>query len=155
MFVSSQLELKEGSPDLGGTSYFTDKEGNVVFGPNTPKEKMKTTVTGTKMQKRKREKAVWCLGNHPVAWRSPDFTYLLVPVTESAAKTLPGAKIEGNEERKSEEKQEQKEEGMKANVVSDSADVVEEAADQPVQLEAVETLADTEPEAETGNNKTI
>ncbi|XP_047424246.1 myomesin-1 isoform X3 [Mugil cephalus] len=47
------LEITEGTPDLGITSYSTDADGNVVFGPNTPKEKMKTTVTGTKMQKRK------------------------------------------------------------------------------------------------------
>ncbi|AWP17079.1 Myomesin-1 [Scophthalmus maximus] len=47
------LETTEGTPDLGVTSYWTDAEGNVVFGPNTPKEKMKTTVTGKGMQKRK------------------------------------------------------------------------------------------------------
>ncbi|KAM8823137.1 myomesin-1 isoform 3-T3 [Spinachia spinachia] len=47
------LEIVEGTPDFGTTSYSTDAEGNVVFGPNTPKEKMKTTVTGTKKQKRK------------------------------------------------------------------------------------------------------
>ncbi|XP_004546939.1 myomesin-1 isoform X1 [Maylandia zebra] len=47
------VEVTEGTPDLGVTSYWTDEEGNVVFGSNTPKEKMKTTLTGTKMQKRK------------------------------------------------------------------------------------------------------
>ncbi|XP_039473771.1 M-protein, striated muscle isoform X5 [Oreochromis aureus] len=47
------VEVTEGTPDLGVTSYWTDEEGNVVFGPNTPKEKMKTSLTGTKMQKRK------------------------------------------------------------------------------------------------------
>ncbi|XP_065805086.1 myomesin-1 isoform X3 [Labrus bergylta] len=47
------LEIIEGTPDLGVTSYMTDAEGNVVFGQNTPKEKMKTPGTGTKMQKRK------------------------------------------------------------------------------------------------------
>ncbi|KAI3354855.1 hypothetical protein L3Q82_004653 [Scortum barcoo] len=47
------LEIIEGTPDLGVTSYWTDAEGNVMFGPNTPKEKMKTPVTGTKTQKRK------------------------------------------------------------------------------------------------------
>nr|XP_046227623.1 M-protein, striated muscle isoform X3 [Scatophagus argus] len=47
------LEVTEGTPDLGVTSYWTDADGNVVFGPNTPKEKMKTPVTGTKIQKRK------------------------------------------------------------------------------------------------------
>lgn len=50
------MEVTEGTPDLGVTSYWTDEEGNVVFGSNTPKEKMKTTLTGTKMQKRKGEK---------------------------------------------------------------------------------------------------
>lgn len=49
--------MTEGTPDLGVTSYWTDAEGNVVFGPNTPKERMKTTVTGTKMEKRKSEMA--------------------------------------------------------------------------------------------------
>lgn len=49
------MEVTEGTPDLGVTSYWTDEEGNVVFGSNTPKEKMKTTLTGTKMQKRKGE----------------------------------------------------------------------------------------------------
>ncbi|XP_077952109.1 myomesin-1 isoform X9 [Gasterosteus aculeatus] len=47
------LEIVEETPDFGTTSYSTDAEGNVVFGPNTPKEKMKTAVTGTKKQKRK------------------------------------------------------------------------------------------------------
>lgn len=56
IFVFSQLEITEGTPDLGVTSYWTDAEGNVVFDPNTPKEKMKTTVTGTKTQKRKGER---------------------------------------------------------------------------------------------------
>lgn len=54
-FLSSQLEITEGTPDLGVTSYWTDADGNVVFGPNTPKEKMKTPVTGTKIRKRKGE----------------------------------------------------------------------------------------------------
>nr|XP_054607435.1 M-protein, striated muscle isoform X2 [Nothobranchius furzeri] len=47
------LEITEGTSDLGVTSYWTDAEGNVVFGPNTPKEKMQTAATGTKKQKRK------------------------------------------------------------------------------------------------------
>ncbi|XP_061569767.1 M-protein, striated muscle isoform X3 [Cololabis saira] len=47
------VELTEGTPDLGVTSYMTDAEGNVVFSPNTPKEKMKTSITGTKAKKRK------------------------------------------------------------------------------------------------------
>lgn len=63
-FVSFQLEIIEGTPDLGVTSYWTDADGNVVFGPSTPKEKMKTTVTGTKTQKRKGEGGssitAWC-----------------------------------------------------------------------------------------------
>ncbi|XP_072307110.1 myomesin-1 isoform X2 [Eucyclogobius newberryi] len=44
------LEVVEGTPDLGITSYWTDAEGNVVFGPNTPKEKMITSYTGAKTQ---------------------------------------------------------------------------------------------------------
>lgn len=59
--VSFQLETTEGTPDLGVTSYWTDAEGNVVFGPNTPKEKMKTTVTGKGMQKRKGERNSVCV----------------------------------------------------------------------------------------------
>lgn len=47
------MEVIEGTPNLGVTSYWTDAEGNVVYGPNTPEEKMKTPVSGTKMQKRK------------------------------------------------------------------------------------------------------
>lgn len=52
--LSSQLEIIDGTPDLGVTSYWTDAEGNVVFSPNTPEEKMRTPVTKT--QKRKGEK---------------------------------------------------------------------------------------------------
>lgn len=51
---SSQLEIIDGTPDLGVTSYWTDAEGNVVFSPNTPEEKMRTPVTKT--QKRQSEK---------------------------------------------------------------------------------------------------
>lgn len=51
------MEVIEGTPDLGITSYWTDAEGNVVYSPNTPEEKMKTPVTGTKTQKRKGERA--------------------------------------------------------------------------------------------------
>ncbi|RVE58662.1 hypothetical protein OJAV_G00196600 [Oryzias javanicus] len=47
------LDVTEGTPDLGVTSYWTDAEGNVVFGPNTPKDKLKTSVVGAKTQKRK------------------------------------------------------------------------------------------------------
>ncbi|XP_026217681.1 myomesin-1 isoform X2 [Anabas testudineus] len=74
------LEVTEGTPDLGVTSYWTDAEGNVVFGPNTPKERMKTTVTGTKMEKRKK----------------------------SISKSLPVEKVEGNKESKSKKLEVQK-----------------------------------------------
>lgn len=40
---------------MGVTSYWTDAEGNVVFGPNTPKEKMKTPGSSSKSQKQKGE----------------------------------------------------------------------------------------------------
>ncbi|XP_061821645.2 myomesin-1-like [Nerophis lumbriciformis] len=46
------LEVTEGTPDLGVTSYLTDAAGNVAFGPNASK-KMKSTVTATKVQKTK------------------------------------------------------------------------------------------------------
>lgn len=52
-FPFCQLDVTEGTPDLGVTSYWTDAEGNVVFGPNTPKDKLKTSVVGKKSQKRK------------------------------------------------------------------------------------------------------
>lgn len=38
---------------MGVTSYWTDADGNVVFGPNTPKEKMKTPGSTSKTQKQK------------------------------------------------------------------------------------------------------
>ncbi|XP_061661988.1 myomesin-1 isoform X7 [Syngnathoides biaculeatus] len=44
------LEVIEGTPDLGVTSYWTDAEGNVVFGSNTPEDKMKTAVTGMRKE---------------------------------------------------------------------------------------------------------
>ncbi|KAM9774762.1 myomesin-1 isoform 7-T8 [Syngnathus typhle] len=46
------LDVIEGTPDLGVTSYWTDAEGNVVFGANTPEDKMKTTVTGMRKDSR-------------------------------------------------------------------------------------------------------
>lgn len=48
------MEVTEGTPDLGVTAYWTDAEGNVVFGPNTPKEKMKSTITEAKKRKGER-----------------------------------------------------------------------------------------------------
>ncbi|XP_054620875.1 M-protein, striated muscle isoform X6 [Dunckerocampus dactyliophorus] len=51
------LEVTEGTPDLGVTSYWTDSEGNVVFGPNTPKEKQ-SGITAMKMQRTKVEKTL-------------------------------------------------------------------------------------------------
>uniref|UniRef100_A0A3B3IJT1 Myomesin 1 n=1 Tax=Oryzias latipes TaxID=8090 RepID=A0A3B3IJT1_ORYLA len=51
--VSVFIPEEAGTPDLGVTSYWTDAEGNVVFGPNTPKDKLKTSVVGKKSQKRK------------------------------------------------------------------------------------------------------
>ncbi|XP_034026868.1 myomesin-1 isoform X2 [Thalassophryne amazonica] len=50
------IEVTEGTPDLGVTSYWTDADGNVMFGPNTPKEKMKSAVSGKEMQKRTSKK---------------------------------------------------------------------------------------------------
>lgn len=42
---------------MGVTSYWTDAEGNVVFGPNTPNEKMKPPGSTSKSQKQKGERA--------------------------------------------------------------------------------------------------
>lgn len=50
------MEVSEGTPNLGVTSYWTDADGNVVFGPNTPKEKMKTPGSISKTQKQKGER---------------------------------------------------------------------------------------------------
>ncbi|XP_045904828.1 myomesin-1 isoform X1 [Micropterus dolomieu] len=91
------LEVTEGTPDLGVTSYSTDAEGNVVFGPNTPKEKMKTTVTGTKMQKQK----------------------------ESVTKTFPVEKVEDNEASKSKEFEVQKVDAAAEPKASDSEQTVD------------------------------
>ncbi|XP_069368827.1 myomesin-1 isoform X5 [Paralichthys olivaceus] len=51
------LETTEGTPDLGVTSYWTDADGNVVFGPNTPKEKRKESMAkAAKMKEDKKER---------------------------------------------------------------------------------------------------
>ncbi|XP_044033105.1 myomesin-1 isoform X7 [Siniperca chuatsi] len=125
------LEITEGTPDLGVTSYWTDAEGNVVFGPNTPKEKMKTTVTGTKMQKR----------------------------NESVTKTLPMEKVKDNEESKSKESEAQKDEEKaavdaaaepKASDSEQTGNAKEEVADQSEAPEQpAYTVEEPEPPAET------
>ncbi|XP_035804594.2 M-protein, striated muscle isoform X3 [Amphiprion ocellaris] len=103
------LEVTEGTPDLGVTSYWTDAEGNVMFGPNTPKEKMKTAVAGSKMQKRK----------------------------ESVTKTPNVEKLESKEESKSKEVKEGKKlentENTAAEEQKASEDLIEQqpTADQP------------------------
>ncbi|XP_039982483.1 M-protein, striated muscle isoform X2 [Xiphias gladius] len=124
------LEITEGTPDLGVTSYWTDAEGNVVFGPNTPKEKMKTTVTGTKMQRRK----------------------------ESGAKTPPVEKEEDNKESKSKETGKQKNEitidaaaaGPKSSDSEQKEDAKKDLADQSeAHKQPADTVGEPEPEAET------
>ncbi|XP_022622792.1 myomesin-1 [Seriola dumerili] len=120
------LEIIEGTPDLGVTSYWTDADGNVVFGASTPKEKMKTTVTGTKTQRAK----------------------------ESVAKTRPAEKEEDKKESKSQEPEEQKNEitAVAAAEPKSTGDAREDLADQS---EAREQRADTveapEPEAQTSH----
>ncbi|KAK9527622.1 hypothetical protein VZT92_014168 [Zoarces viviparus] len=120
------LEIEEGTPDLGVTSYSTDAEGNVVFGPNTPKEKMKTTVTGTKKQKRK----------------------------ESVSKTLPVGKVEDIDREKaavkpkasdSEQTQDAKEAIADRPLTADQS----EASEQPAATaEEPGAAAGTQPETE-------
>ncbi|XP_030254364.1 M-protein, striated muscle isoform X3 [Sparus aurata] len=127
------VEVIEGTPDLGITSYWTDAEGNVVYSPNTPEEKMKTPVTGTKTQKRK----------------------------DSVAKTLAMDKVEDKketqvqkdeekvavEESKSEQNKDAKEEIADQPVTSDQS----EGPEQPVtsdQSEGPEQPADTAKETE-------
>jgi len=88
---SSQLEIIDETPDLGVTSYSTDADGNVVFGPNTPKEKRKTTVTGTTTRKGERAET-W---QHGVSlchqW---DETFTSCSLAEAATKTLLVEKVE-------------------------------------------------------------
>ncbi|XP_070708767.1 myomesin-1 isoform X3 [Pempheris klunzingeri] len=117
------LEIIEGTPDLGVTSYWTDADGNVVFGPNTPAEKMKTPGTEVKMQKRK----------------------------ESVAEALPMEKEDDVEESESEEFEVQKDETADAAAEPKASDseqtdnAEEEVADQS---EAPEQPADTVEESE-------
>ncbi|XP_068566080.1 myomesin-1 isoform X2 [Cebidichthys violaceus] len=119
------LEIVEGTPDLGVTSYSTDAEGNVVFGPNTPKDKMKTTVTGPKKQKRK----------------------------ESVSKTLPVGKVEDKDREKvavkpkasdSEQTQDAKEADQP--LTADQSEASEQPADTAE--EEPGAGAETQPEAE-------
>ncbi|XP_031706004.1 myomesin-1 isoform X2 [Anarrhichthys ocellatus] len=120
------LEIGEGTPDLGVTSYSTDAEGNVVFGPNTPKEKMKTTVTGTKKQKRK----------------------------ESVSKTLPVGKVEDKDREKaavepktsdSQQTQAAKEAIADRPLTADQSEASEQPADTAEEPGAVaETQLETE-----------
>ncbi|KAF7669977.1 hypothetical protein LDENG_00105610 [Lucifuga dentata] len=126
------LEITEGTPDLGVTSYWTDADGNVVFGPNTPKEKMKTTVTGKKTPTRK------------------DSVILLTPPVE---------KVESESTELEEQKHEERitVEAAAETTDSDSAQIEDknkEAPDQPGtcnQPDAVEE--DLEPEAEPSPEK--
>ncbi|KAM9839522.1 myomesin-1 [Aulostomus maculatus] len=110
------LDVTEGTPDLGVTSYSTDAEGNVVFDPNTPKAKMKTALTGTKTQKRK----------------------------GSTSKAHPVEKTEENKESKSKAAEMEKKEKIKAKDTEEpkSSDQAEEVADQPasVQSEAASSV---------------
>ncbi|XP_046879446.1 myomesin-1 isoform X7 [Hypomesus transpacificus] len=102
------IKVTEGTGDLGGTAYLTDADGNVVFGPNTPQEKKKTTVTGKKMQKRK------------------DSVILKQPMH------IAEEKKESKAEEKSEKKKEMKVEkvGGKVNVAEEKRAAVSAAAEQ-------------------------
>ncbi|XP_049912854.1 M-protein, striated muscle isoform X5 [Epinephelus moara] len=118
------LEIIEGTPDLGVTSYWTDPEGNVVFGPNTPEEKMKTPVTGTGKKSQCRKKSV--------------------------SKTLPMEKVEDEEKAAvkpkvshSEQTKEAKEEVADQTLTADQSDAPERPAD---------TVEEPGPGAETATN---
>ncbi|TDG97438.1 hypothetical protein EPR50_G00225660 [Perca flavescens] len=124
------LEITEGTPDLGVTSYSTDAEGNVVFGPNTPKEKMKTTVTGTKKQKGK----------------------------DSVTKTLPMEKVEDKDKGKvtvepkasdSEQTEDAKEEVAEQPLTADQSEAPEQPADR---VEEPGPVAETQPETLSESN---
>ncbi|KAF1373135.1 hypothetical protein PFLUV_G00257180 [Perca fluviatilis] len=124
------LEITEGTPDLGVTSYSTDAEGNVVFGPNTPKEKMKTTVTGTKKQKGK----------------------------DSVTKTLPMEKVEDKDKGKvtvepkasdSEQTEDAKEEVAELPLTADQSEAPEQPADR---VEEPGPVAETQPETLSESN---
>ncbi|XP_044195405.1 myomesin-1 isoform X1 [Thunnus albacares] len=115
------LEITEGTPDLGVTSYWTDADGNVVFGPNTPKEKMKSSITGTKTKKRK----------------------------ESVTKTPPAEKMEDNKESKNKESGKKKEEKITAavSVQPKGSDSEQKVAEQPAgTAKDPEPAAETQPE---------
>ncbi|XP_039646182.1 M-protein, striated muscle isoform X9 [Perca fluviatilis] len=125
------LEITEGTPDLGVTSYSTDAEGNVVFGPNTPKEKMKTTVTGTKKQKGK---------------------------GDSVTKTLPMEKVEDKDKGKvtvepkasdSEQTEDAKEEVAELPLTADQSEAPEQPADR---VEEPGPVAETQPETLSESN---
>ncbi|KAM4534315.1 myomesin-1 isoform 3-T3 [Odontesthes bonariensis] len=122
------LEIIEGTPDLGVTSYLTDAEGNVVFGPNTPKEKIKSTVTGKKKRK------------------------------ESGAKIAPMEKTDGKEESNSKVLEEKIADNVTAVQKNSKKpeDAKKDLTDQPLTADhsdATEQPADTveepKPEAET------
>ncbi|CAK6970211.1 myomesin-1 [Scomber scombrus] len=124
------MEIIEGTPDLGVTSYSTDADGNVVFCPNTPKDKMKVSVTGTKTKKRK----------------------------ESVSKPPPAEKMDAKEKKESTNKEsgEKKEEKIAADASAqpesseseEKADVKEEVAEQPAgSVEQDEPEAEKQPES--------
>ncbi|KAA8580641.1 hypothetical protein FQN60_013599 [Etheostoma spectabile] len=124
------LEITEGTPDLGVTSYSTDAEGNVVFGPNTPKERMKTTVTGIKKQKRK----------------------------DSVTKTLQMEKVEDKDKGKatvepkasdSEQTEKAKEEVAEQPLTADQSEAPEQPADR---VEEPGPVAETQPETWSESN---
>ncbi|XP_032360214.1 M-protein, striated muscle isoform X5 [Etheostoma spectabile] len=125
------LEITEGTPDLGVTSYSTDAEGNVVFGPNTPKERMKTTVTGIKKQKRK---------------------------GDSVTKTLQMEKVEDKDKGKatvepkasdSEQTEKAKEEVAEQPLTADQSEAPEQPADR---VEEPGPVAETQPETWSESN---
>ncbi|KAM3593779.1 uncharacterized protein V6R79_021385 [Siganus canaliculatus] len=121
------LEITEGTPDLGVTSYWTDAEGNVVFGPNTPKEKMKTPVTGNKKQKRK----------------------------ESVTKIAPMEKVEDREEAQRDEKVAADAAAqVKASSLKQKGGTEEESADQTLTSDQSEEPANSAGDTEKLSNNT-
>ncbi|XP_030612165.1 M-protein, striated muscle isoform X2 [Archocentrus centrarchus] len=130
------VEVTEGTPDLGVTSYWTDAEGNVVFGSNTPKDKMKTALTGSKMQKQK---------------ESVSKSSAVEKVEDREEGKRREAKTEGNlshgaEERKALDSDQIKDE--KADLVNQTLPADQsEAPEQPAgSVEESEAVAETQPE---------
>lgn len=141
--------MTEGTPNLGVTSYWTDADGNVVYGPNTPKEKVKTPVAGAKMQKRTGEKAeIVHYGRFFCHEWEEIFTTDCSPA-ESVTNTAAMGKAEENKELQVQTNEEKPAAETKASDPKD--DDKQEAVDQPLSKSSEQhanTISETPNKAE-------